>query len=154
MDPLTLRPARVLALFRDELSVVRFLHRTGDASSGSGGKGSTGSEVAADGYEAGIRVIRGGIPWEQWAAVILAAWRNAAPVPDPFRLRQRLPPQWLERASAAAPADQAAFLAKLRDGGFLPPLRPVTPEAVASWLRWDEMRARLIDARENGEMQQ
>jgi hypothetical protein len=135
---LTLRPARVLALFSGELSVVRFLHRTDD----------TAGENATEGYEAGIRVIRGGIPWEQWAVVILAAWRNAAPVPDPFRLRQRLPPQWLDQACAASPTDQAAFLAKLRDSGFLSPLRPVTPESVASWLRWDEMRGRLIDARE------
>lgn len=130
-DASTLRPARVLALFSGELGVVRFLHRVDDAT--------------GEGTEAGIRVIRGGIPWEQWAAVILTAWRNAAPVPDPFRLRQRLPPQWLEQALAASPADQAAFLAKLREGGLLPPLRPVSPEAVASWLRWDEMRGRLID---------
>jgi hypothetical protein len=131
-EPLALRPARVLALFASDLSVVRFLH------------------TLETGAEAGVRVLRGGIPWDRWCPVILAAWRNAAPVPEPFRLRRRLPPQWLDEAVTWSPGDQTAFVAKLRASGLLSPLRPVSPEAVAPWLRWDEMRARLIDAREGG----
>jgi hypothetical protein len=130
-DPLTTRPAHVLALFDGDLAVVRFPH------------------ALEGGAEAGIRVLRGGLPWTDWSPVILAAWRNAAPVPEPFRLRRRLPPQWLDQAVEWTVADQHVFMTKLREGGLLMPLRPVTPEAVAPWLRWDEMRARLIDARES-----
>jgi len=136
-DAVTYRPAHLLALFRGELAVVRFVTVPGRPSAERGD---------ASGVEsAGIRVIRGGIPWDSWSPLILTAWRNDAPVPDPFRLRRRLPPSWLDQALAATPADQAAFLAALRTGGFLSPLKVVTPEAVAPWLRWDEMRARLID---------
>jgi hypothetical protein len=136
-DPLVELPAHVLALFRGDLVVVRFLTLPGRPAAEQGPD--TGVESA------GIRVIRGGIPWERWSPLILTAWKNNAPVPEPFRLRRRLPPQWLDQALAAPVADQAAFLAALRTGGFLPALKVVTPEAVAAWLRWDEMRARLID---------
>ncbi len=140
-DPVTYLPAYVLALFRDDLAVVRFATLPGRLS--------TEQDDEASGVEsAGIRVIRGGLPWERWSPMILTAWKNAAPVPEPFRLRRRLPPQWLDQALAATSREQAAFLAALRTGGLLPALKIVTPEAVATWLRWDEMRARLIDARD------
>jgi hypothetical protein len=129
-QPLVFRPAHILALFAGELTIVRFPH------------------VLSSGAEAGIRVVRGGLPWEQWCPVVLTAWRHAAPVPEPFRLRRRLPPQWLDQAVLWSPADQQAFMTKLRDSGLMAPLSAVTPEAVAPWLRWDEMRARLIDAKE------
>jgi hypothetical protein len=128
-DVVALRPAQVLAHFEGDLWVVRFSH------------------TLESGAEAGVRVLRGGIPWDRWCPVILAAWANAAPVPEPFRLRRRLPPQWLEQAQTWSPGEQHAFLIKLRDAGLLAPLRPVSPDAVAPWLRWDEMRARLIDVK-------
>jgi hypothetical protein len=120
------RQAHILALFSGDLALVRF----------AGG---------VPGDSGGLRVLRGGIPWERWSPVILEAWRNAGPVPEPFRLRRRLPPDWLDKALAWNPADQKAFLDKLREGGTLPPLQPIHAEAVAPWLRWDEMRGRLMD---------
>lgn len=149
-----LRPAHILALFTGELAVVRFVSGNvavgnvafGGATSGGatgdleGGTGSA-SRVPGD----GLRVLRGALPWETWSALALNAWRHAAPVPEPFRPRRRIPPIWLDQALGWSPADQRLFLDKLRASGALPPLRPVTAEAVAPWLRWEEMRARLMD---------
>lgn len=161
-EAITYLPAHLLALFRGDLAVVRFVHVPGRPAAEHGTEpgeapmrrreaGETGETADAGVESAGIRVIRGGIPWERWSPLILAAWQNGAPVPDPFRLRRRLPPQWLEQALRAPPREQAAFLVALRAGGLLPPLKVVTPEAVATWLRWDEMRARLIDVRDVNE---
>lgn len=140
-DPLVYHAAHVLAMFAADLMVVRFLNVPGAAAE---------DPSAAPGLDrAGVRVVRGGVPWERWGTLILSAWRDGAPVSDPFRPLRRVPPQWLEQALAASPADQAAFIDRLRAAGFLSQLKTITPEAVASWLRWDEMRARLIDARED-----
>jgi hypothetical protein len=126
----TLRPAHVLALFTGDLTVVRFAGNAADE---------------RDGQNAGIRVLRGAIPWELWAPFLLNAYVRGAPVPEPFRPRLRLPPAWLEQALGWHAADQHALFDKLRAGGALPPLRPITEEAMAPWLRWDEVRTRLID---------
>jgi hypothetical protein len=117
-----LRPAHVLALFAGDLTVARFADKM-----------------------AGIRVLRGGIPWELWCPFLLNAYLRGAPVPEPFRPRLRLPSAWLEQAQGWNPAEQRALFDKLRAGGALPPLRAITEEAVAPWLRWDEVRTRLID---------
>lgn len=129
--PVVVRPARVLALFAGDLAVVRF----------------SASGAQEDESSAGVRVLRAGVPWERWTPAILNAWRAGGPVPAPFRPRRRVPTPWVERALEWAPADQKAFLDRLREGGLLPPLVPVGPEAVAPWLRWDEMRARFLDFR-------
>lgn len=124
-SPMLLRQAHVLALFAGQIAIVRFAGNLQDAG--------------------GIRVLRGGLPWDQWCPVLLNAYKSGGPVPDPFRPRLRIPPQWLEQALGWSPVDQRAFLDKLRESGALPSLRPVSAEAVAPWLRWDEMRARLMD---------
>lgn len=139
-------------MFSGDLMVVRYLNVPGLSGLSGLPDPAAGDPAAAPGLDlAGVRVVRGGVPWERWTPLILTAWRNGAPVPDPFRPLRRVPPQWLDQALAASPADQRAFLDKLRAAGLLPPLKPVTPEAVASWLRWDEMRARLVDARRERE---
>lgn len=130
-SPVLFRQAHVLALFAGDLALVRFP-----------GLADPAGRVDEGG---GLRVLRGGIPWEQWCPVLLTAYRNATPVPEPFRPRLRLPPDWLEKAMRWSVADQRAFFEKLREGGALPPLRKITAEAVAPWLQWDELRARLMD---------
>jgi len=129
-DPVP-RPAHILALFAGDLAVVRF----------AGADAATSGNAPPD----GLRVLRGALPWETWSALALNAWRHAAPVPEPFRPRRRIPPVWLEQALGWSAADQRLFIDKLRASGALPPLRPVTAEAVAPWLRWEEMRPRLMD---------
>lgn len=120
-----LRAAHLLALFSGELALVRFADRA----------------RAAD----GIRLVRGGIPWEQWGPVILRAWLDGTPVPAPFRALRRLPSDWLEKAVEWNPAEQRAFFDKLREAGVLPPLHKVGAEALAPWLRWEDARAHLLD---------
>jgi hypothetical protein len=115
----------VLALFEGNLALVRF----------------TGHLEAV----AGVRVLRGALPWDQWCAAILRAWIAGAPVPDPFRPRRRLPPQWLERALAGSADDQRMFFERLRGAGVLRPLAKISAEGVSPWLRWDEVRARFVD---------
>jgi hypothetical protein len=118
-------PAHVLALFEGDLALVRF----------------TGHLEAT----AGVRVLRGGIPWELWTPALLRAWLAGAPVPDPFRPRRRLPPQWLEQALGGSAADQKTFFDRLRAAGVLMPLAKISAEGVSPWLRWDEVRARFVD---------
>jgi hypothetical protein len=124
-DPVSHGPAHVLALFEGGLALVRF----------AGHLEST----------AGVRVLRGALPWDQWTPIILRAWMAGAPVPDPFRPRRRLPPQWLEQALAGSEADQKAFFDRLREAGILKPLAKISAEGVAPWLAWDEVRARFVD---------
>jgi hypothetical protein len=121
----TFRAAHVLALFSGDVSLVRFAGDVRDAG--------------------GVRVLRGGIPWERWYPVLLNAYLNATPVPESFRPQLRLPPSWLQQALGWNHADQRAFFDKLRAGGALPPLRKISAEAVAPWLGWDELRARVMD---------
>lgn len=121
----TLQPARVLASFKGDLWLVRFIGTLEE--------------------HAGIRVLRGGIPWETWGIRLLRAYAGGLPVPEPFRLVRRLPPDWLEKALHWDAEGQRAFFGSLRENGFLLPLRTIGPEAVASWLSWDEVRARFID---------
>jgi len=144
-DPLSFFPAHVLALFSGDLAVVRFVQGPALFSPDTADSNLVREAPGLD--SSGVRVVRGGFPWERWCPVILKAYLNGAPVPEPFRLRHRLPPQWLEHAQGWSTDDQVAFMNKLRENGFLSPLRVVTPEAVAPWLRWDEMRARLIDTK-------
>ena len=124
-DPFILGPAHVLALFEGNLALVRF---TGHLES-----------------IAGMRVLRGGIPWGQWTPMLLRALLAGAAVPDPFRPRRRLPSQWLEQALAANAADQKSFFDRLRAAGVLMPLAKISAEGVSPWLRWDDVRARFID---------
>jgi hypothetical protein len=127
-SPVLLRQAHVLALFAGDLALVRFPGLSDN-----------------QGEAGGLRVLRGGIPWDQWCPVLLTAYRNATPVPEPFRPRLRLPPQWPEQALGWKVEDQRRFFEKLREGGTLPPLKKITAEAVAPWLQWDELRQRLMD---------
>jgi hypothetical protein len=118
-------PAHLLALFAGDLALVRF---TGHLES-----------------VAGVRVLRGGIPWAQWTPVILRAWIAGAAVPAPFRPRRRLPALWLEQALAAGPSDQKIFFDRLREAGILSPLVKISAEGVTPWLRWEDVRERFID---------
>jgi len=123
-------PAQVLALFEGDLMLVRF----------------TGPLEA----EAGVRVLRGGIPWEQWAPFLLRAYRQSAAVPEAFRPRRRLPPDWLEKAETWSASDQRLFFERLRASGLLPPLQKIREELVAEWIRWDDVRGRFVDFNGNG----
>ena len=128
--PLVFGPAHVLALFEGDLTLVRF----------------TGHLEAV----AGVRVLRGGIPWEQWMPAILRAWQAGAAVPDPFRPCRRLPPQWLEQALGGSAGDQKTFFDRLRAGGILKPLAKISAEGVSPWLAWDEVRSRFLDFEKEG----
>jgi hypothetical protein len=121
-------PAQVLALFQGDLMLVRF----------------TGPLEA----EAGTRVLRGGIPWDQWGPFLLRAYRRDAAVPEAFRPRRRLPPDWLEKAEAWRPSDQRLFFERLRAAGLLAPLQKISGEGVSAWMRWEEARERFVDFRE------
>lgn len=120
-------PAQVLALFEGGLMLVRF----------------TGPLEA----EAGLRVLRDGIPWEHWGPFLLRAYRRDAAVPEAFRPRRRLPPDWLDKAEAWSAADQRLFFERLRAAGLLPPLAKISAEGVTPWLRWEEVRERFVDFR-------
>jgi hypothetical protein len=123
-DPMMYGPAHVLALFEGDLTLVRF---TGHLE------------------KEGVRVLRGALPWEQWTPLLLRAWKAGAAVPDPFRPRRRLPPQWLDQALGGSAADQKTFFDRLREAGVLRPLAKISAEGVSPWLRWDEVRSRFID---------
>jgi|GEM_PF-1639472 len=124
-DPGSIGPALILALFQGDLALVRF----------------TGHLEAV----AGVRVVRAGIPWDQWTPAILRAWLAGAAVPEPFRPRRRLPSLWLEQALAANAADQKAFFDRLREAGILAPLAKISAEGVSPWLRWEDVRDRFVD---------
>ena len=123
--PVEHRPARLLGLFAGDVCVVRFLHDAPEPT--------------------GVRILRGAIPWELWAPRILAAWRDGLPVPVPFRPARRLPPEWIEAALGASPADQRVFLDRLRAAGLLPPARAINAADTAGWFEWHEARGRLLD---------
>lgn len=123
--PVTTGMAHLLALFQGDLALVRF---TGPLES-----------------VAGVRVLRGGIPWEQWTPALLRAWLAGAAVPEPFRPRRRLPSPWLEQALAASLPDQKSFFDRLRAAGILSPLVKIGAEGVTPWLRWEDVRERFVD---------
>ncbi len=123
--PVVFRPAKVLAHFAGDLWLVRF---TGGLEE-----------------RAGIRLLRGGIPWVEWGPHLLRAYAGGLPVPEPFRPLRRLPPDWLEKAASWGVSDQKAFFEELRKQGLLPAAREITPEGVEAWLRWDEVRPRFMD---------
>lgn len=123
--PVEHRPARLLGLFAGDVYVVRFLHDAPEPT--------------------GVRILRGGIPWEAWAPRILAAWRDNLAAPGPFRPLRRLPPEWIEAATGASPSDQRAFLDRLRASGLLPAARTINAADTAGWFDWNEARGRLMD---------
>jgi hypothetical protein len=124
-DPISFGPAHVHVFFEGGLMLVRFVGHL---------------EATA-----GIRVLRGGIPWELWCPILLGAYQAGAPVPDPFRPRRRIPAPWIEQVLKATPDDQKSFFERLRLAGFLQPVFKISAEGVAPWLRWDEIRSRFLD---------
>ena len=119
------RPAHLLALFQGDLELVRF-HE---------------SDAGTD----GLRLLRGGVLWEQWHPWILRAYLRGAPVPKPFVPLRRIPPGWVEKALTRSPGFQSDFFAKLRESKLLPMRIKLEAPAVSAWMRWEEVRSHFLD---------
>ncbi len=121
------RPALLLALFPQDLALVRYLQpEPGDH---------------------GLYLIRGGFPGPQGWSHLLLDYRAGRAVPAPFQPRRRLPPAWIEAALQGSASEQAEWIQRLRSAGLLPPLGKLDAEGVSPWLRWEEARSRLLDFR-------
>lgn len=95
-------------------------------------------------------VVRGGIRWEEYLPLVARQYRLGMPVPEPFRPVRKLGGELVARLEALPTTYLPEVFRKLREGGLLPRLEPLSQANCPSCLAWDQLRSLFQDFREGG----
>lgn len=92
-------------------------------------------------------LVRNGIDWAEYLPQVIRHYRAGIPVPAPFRPVRKIGGELVSRLESLPAVSLLEVFAKMREGGLLPPARPLTQANCPSCLPWDRIRSLFQDFR-------